>query len=218
MTYDTSYLVSDFVRYVKNVQAHLDHEAHALRFARALEIRVRIGLTNRCHAEHPDGPVMTVQPWHWGNSDIVRHETAHVLLWWSGLEAEIIQEYGDELGWRVVERLCNFAIAFLKIPPPALEAAYRQCGQTARAARHLQKRTRATPQQALSRIVYDDPGGACAGFLTSGHYIAETAQCNWSLPFGWLDRVPEPALKFPDGAKVSLVRLHPAATLGVCWG
>jgi hypothetical protein len=218
VTYDTSYLVSDFVRYVKLAQHGLENEPHALRFARALEIRARIGLTNRCHPEHLDGPVMTVQPWYWGDTDIVRHETAHVLLWWSGLEAEIIQEYGEELGWKVVENLCNFAIAFLKIPPPALEAAYRQYGQTAQAAQHLQKAHRATPQQALHRIVYDDPGGACAGFLTSGNYIAEVAQCNWSLPFGWLDRVPEPALKFPERARVSFARIAPAATLGVCWG
>lgn len=139
VTYDSSELVSDYIRYVKAVQRHLQDESHALKFARALEIRVRIGFANRCHPEHPDGPMMTIQPWHWGNSDIVRHETAHVLLWWSGLEAEIIEEYGEELGWKVVENLCNFAISFLKITQPMLETALREYGQTAQAVRHVQK-------------------------------------------------------------------------------
>ncbi|UQN05507.1 hypothetical protein [Deinococcus sp. QL22] len=218
MTYDNTHLVSDYIRYVKAVQRHLRYEAHALRFAQALEIRVKIGLSNRCHTEHPDGPVMTVQPWHWGNSDIVRHETAHVLLWWSGLEAEIIEEYGEELGWKVVENLCNFTISFLKITQPMLDSAVLRYGQDAKVVRHLQKIARATPQQALLRTVYDDPNGLCAGFMTSGKYIQEVAQCNWSLPFGWLDRVPEPALWFPDEAKVSFARINSNATLGMCWG
>lgn len=218
MTYDISCIAVDYIRYLKAIQQHLRHEGHALRFARALEIRVRVGLTNRCHPEHPDGPVMTIQPWYWGNSDIVRHETAHVLLWWSGLEVEIIEEYGEELGWKVVENLCNLAISFLKITQPMLDTALREYGQHAHALRYLQKISRATPQQVLFRTVYDEPGAACAGFLTSGNHIAEVAQCNWSLPFGWLDRVPEPAKCFPPDAKVSFAPASPTSLIGVCWG
>lgn len=219
MTYDTSYLAEDYFGYIKALQKYADHEPHALRLARALEVRVRIGVLNRTYPETPNGPRIVVQPWHYGNSDMLRHELAHVMLWWSGLEAEILAEYGDELGWKVIENLCNHAVGFLRIPPPMVEEATRLYGVTAQAVQHLQKLSGARPEVALRRLIYDDPRAERAGFLTSGLYIQEVAQCNWGLPFGWLDRVPEPALKFPKDAKVSFAPLGGGHSLiGVCWG
>lgn len=218
MTYDTAHLASDYIYYIKAVQQQLKHEPHALRFARALEIKVRVGLTNRCTPDHPEGPRMVVQPWHYGNTDVVRHEEAHILLWWSGLEAEIIAEFGEELGWRVVENLCQFAVGFLRITPPMVEQATQRYGVTARAVKHLQQLSGADARIALLRLVYDDPRSCRAGFLTSGRYVSEVAQCNWALPFGWLDEVPKPARWFPPDAHVSFLQLNRSQTLGICWG
>lgn len=218
MTYDTAHLASDYIYYLKAVQKELRHEAHALRVARELDIRVRIGFSNRCTPEHPDGPLMVVQPWHYGNTDVVRHEEAHILLWWSGLEDEIIAEFGEELGWRVVENLCQFAVGFLRITQPMVDQAVDRYGVSARAVKHLKKVSGADTQTALRRLVYDDPRSCRAGFLLSGRYVAEVAQCNWSLPFSWAEEVIKPARRFPPDANVSFLKLTPSQTLGVCWG
>lgn len=217
MSYDIDHLAADYIGYVKALQKHAQHEAHALRLARALEIRVRVGLVNRSYPELPDGPRVVVQPWWYGNTDVLRHEVAHVMLWWSGLETEIIEEYGPEVGWGVVEKLCNSAIAFLRITQPMVDEAVRCYGVTARAVRHLQNLSGAWPEMALRRLIYDDPRAERAGFLTSGSHIAEVAMCNHGLPFGWLDRVPEPALAFPPDANVTFFPLPGASRLiGVC--
>lgn len=219
MRYDIDHLAADYIGYVKALQKHARHEAHALRLARALEIRVRVGLVNRSYPELPGGPRVVVQPWWYGNSDVLRHEVAHVMLWWSGLEREILEEYGDELGWKVVENLCHQAVTFLRMPQTTVDEAVRRCGVTAKAVRHLQKVSGADAKTALHRLIYDDPYAERAGFLTSGLYIAEVAQCRLSLPFSWLERVPEPALRFPEDAKVSFLKLPGNASMvGVCAG
>lgn len=218
MTYDTAHLAADYIHYIKAIQKQLNDEAHALRVARALNIRVRIGLSNRCTPDHPKGPLMVVQPWHYGNTDVVRHEEAHIFLLWSGLEAEIISEFGEELGWRVVENLCQFAVAFLRITQPMVNEAVKRYGVSAKAVRHLQKVSGADAHTAMTRLIYDDPRSCRAGFVISGRYVSEVAQCNWGLPFGWLDEVLEPARRFPSDANVSFLKLTPSQTLGVCWG
>ena len=54
-TYDPEHLPADFIGYVKRLQAHAGHEPHAYRLARALQLRVRVGLHNYCLPEaHPD--------------------------------------------------------------------------------------------------------------------------------------------------------------------
>ncbi|TDE85320.1 hypothetical protein [Deinococcus sp. S9] len=219
MSYDTDYLVADYIGYVKALLRYAGNEAHALRLARALEIRVRIGTVNRSFPELPDGPRVVVQPWWYGNNDVVRHELAHVMLWWSGLEREILEEFGDELGWRVVENLCNHAVTFLRMPQTMVDEAVRRHGVTARAVGHLRKLSGARPDEAMRRLVYDDLQAPRAGFLTSGLYIREVAQCNLSLPFSWLERVPEPTLKFPPEARASFLTLPGGTSLiGVCAG
>lgn len=219
MSYNLDLLPGDFVSYVKAVQAQAGHEAHSYKLARALQVRVRVGLYNYAIPESQPRPVIFLQPWYYGgNNDVTRHEIAHVMLWWSGLEHQILNAYGHETGWKIVEGLCSQAVAFLQITQPMVDAAVRRYGVSAQAVRQLQRVSGAQPEVALRRLVYDDHQAERAGFITSGHYIAETAQCNLSLPFGWLDRVPEPVRKFPEGAKVSLLRLKPGQTLGVCWG
>lgn len=218
--YDSERLAADFVGYLKAVQAHAGHEAHAFRLARALELRVRVGLFNRAYPEALPDPVVVVQPWWYGgNNDILRHEIAHVMLYWSGLESHIVAEFGPEAGWRVIENLCQQAVAFLHLPQPLVDEAVRRHGVSAQAVRYLQRVGNAPAPTALRRLMYDDPAAERAGFLTTGHYIAEVAQCNLSLPFRWLDRVPEPAQKFGDGARLTLARLPGrGGTVGVCVG
>ena len=218
MSLDMETLPAEFTGHLKRLQALAGHEAHSYRLARGLQMRVRVGLYTIPEAE-PD-PVIVLQPWWYGgNNDVTRHEIAHVMLWWSGLESHILAEYGAEDGWKVVEHLCNQAVAFLQITPPMVTEAVRRFGVSARAVRHLQKLSGARVEVALRRLIYDDPHAERAGFLTSGKYIAEVAMCNHGLPFGWLDRVPEPALKFRGEAKVSLLRLPGGTRLvGVCGG
>ncbi|SMB93396.1 hypothetical protein [Deinococcus hopiensis] len=218
MTYDTSYLAADYLYYLKAVQKELRHERHALKVAHYLGIRIRIGWANRCTPDHPNGPLMVVTPWNYGNTDVVRHEEAHIILWWSGLEAEIIAEFGEELGWRVVENLCQFAVGFMRITQPMVDEAIRRYGVSAKAVRYLQKVSGADALTALNRLVYDDPRSCRAGFLLSGCYVAQTAECNWGLPFRWLDQVHNLRKRFPEDANVSWLKLTPSQTLGVCWG
>lgn len=218
VTYDTTYLAADFFQFIKDTQAWTGHERHALKLARALEIRVRVGLLNRSNPEGLHGPQIMVQPWYYGNSDMLRHEVAHVMLWWSGLEAEIIHEFGHEAGWKVIENLCHQAIAFLRIPQPLVDDAVKKFGVTARAVQHLARQTGARPEVAMRRLVYDDPRALRAGFILNGTYVQEVAQCNWSLPFGWLDHVPKVRKSFPQDANVSYLKLPGTQSVGVCWG
>jgi len=219
MAYDTTYLVADYIRYVRALLASVDHEQHAQKLARLLEMRVRVGLLNRTYPEAAGGARIVLQPWYYGNSDVLRHEMAHVMLWWSGLEAEIIQEFGDDIGWKVIENLCNHAIPFLRIPQPLVDRTIEQYGVTARAVREIQKKSGTPPEMAMCRLTYDDPQAARAGFITNGIFVQHVAQCNWSLPFGWLDEVPRPAKRFPEGAKVTFFTLPGKLQLiGMCWG
>lgn len=208
----------DYIRYLKDVQAHLGHEANAFKAARLLEVRVRPSRDNYVVTD-ADPPIMHLQPWWYGwSNDVVRHELAHIILAWSNIEAHLIREYGSrEAAQPFIENLCNQAVAFLHITQPMVDEAVRRHGVTARAVRHLQQRSGAGVATALRRLIYDDPHAERAGFLTSGNYIKEVAMCNHGLPFGWLDRVPEPALKFPREAPASFFRLPGGLQLiGVC--
>lgn len=204
MSYDPEYLAADYIGYVRQLQAHAGNEAHALRLARALDIRVRVGLVNRALPEHADGPRVVVQPWYYGDSDLLRHETAHVMLWWSGLEREVIEHFGDEVGWQVVERLCRDAVTFLRHPQPMVDGVVGRWGVTARAAAELGRVSGAGPVEALRRIIYDDPQAPRAGFLAVGVYIRDVAECGLRLPLTRLERVPEPALRLPTASFCSL--------------
>lgn len=196
-TYDPEHLPADFLGYIKRLQAHAGHEAHAYRLARALQMRVRVGLYNYCLPEAQPDPLIVLQPWYFGwSNDVLRHEMAHIMLYWSGLESHILGHYGPEDGWAVVERLCQQAVAFLHITPPMLNEAVRLHGVSAQAVLHLQQKSGASTGTALRRLIYDAPDARRAGFITSGKYIAEVAHCNAPLPFSWLERVPEPRQRF----------------------
>ena len=216
-TFDPEHLPADFIRYVKALQAHANHEAHAHRLARTLQMRVRVGLHNYCLPEAQPDPLIVLQPWYFGwSNDVLRHEMAHVMLYWSGLESHIIATYGPDDGWAIVERLCQQAVAFLHIPQPMLQDALQRYGVTAQAVLHLQQRSGANLSTALRRLIYDTPNAQRAGFITSGPYIREVAQCNLTLPFSWLDRVPEPITRFPERSSVTTATVrHEHSTVGV---
>ena len=215
--YDFERLPIDFIQFVKDLQVHAKHEQHSYRLARALQIRVRVALHNSALPNGNDGPLIFLQPWYFaGDNDVTRHEIAHVMLWWSGLEARILTEYGLELGGKIIERLCNQAIAFLRIPQPLVDAAIKRHGVSAHAIRALIKRTRAPYEMCMERLIFDDPSAERAGFMTSGKYISAVAVCNFKLPFWLSHRVPEPQLVIPEA---SLIRLpHHAGLLGVVSG
>lgn len=218
-TYDPEHLPADFIRYIKAVQNHAGHEAHAYRLARALQIRVRVGLHNYCLPEAQPDPLIVLQPWYFGwSNDVLRHELAHILLYWSGLESHVLAHYGPEDGWPIVERLCQQAVAFLHIPQPLLDEAVRAHGLSAHAVLHLQRASRAGLSTALRRLIYDQPDAQRAGFITSGPYVREVAQCNFRLPFGWLDRVPEPQARFSHAGGLTVARVDSTSTVGVVQG
>ncbi|THF88432.1 hypothetical protein E7T09_04285 [Deinococcus sp. KSM4-11] len=206
MTYDTTHLAADFIGYLKNIQEHAGHQPHALKLARDLNMRVRIGTINRAYPEAQPNPVLVVQPWYYGNTWMLRHELAHVMLYWSGLEAEVIEEFGSEVGWKVIENLCQQAEAFLLITQPMVDDAVRRFGVSAQAVRHLQKLSGARPEVALRRLIYDNPHAERAGFLMSRDYVTEVAQCNFGLPFGWSEKVSKPAQLFGSDARLTFTR------------
>lgn len=216
-TYDPEHLPADFISYVKRLQAHAGHEAHAYRLARTLQLRVRVGLHNYCLPEAQPEPLIVLQPWYFGwSNDVLRHEMAHIMLYWSGLESHILSIYGPEDGWNVIERLCQQAVAFLHIPPAMLQDAVQRYGVSAQTVLYLRQRSGASLSTALRRLIYDVPDAQRAGFITSGAYIREVAQCNLTLPFGGLERVPEPMSHFPQQANVTTVNVrHKHSTVGV---
>lgn len=218
MSYDLDHLPADFIGYIRALQAHAGHEPHAFRLARALNVRVRVGPHNITLPDAEPSPLIVVQPWWFGwNNSVLRHELAHIAMYWSGLEAQVLDAYGPDAGWSVIERLCCQAEAFLQIPQPAVDDAVRRHGVTARAVLYLARITGARPEVALRRLVYDNPELERAGFLTSGNYISETATCNMALPFSWLDREPYPLTRFPHHARVTAHRIpRGAGIIGVC--
>ncbi|ULH16016.1 hypothetical protein MF271_05115 [Deinococcus sp. KNUC1210] len=144
---------------------------------------------------------------------MTRHEVAPVMLWWSGLEARILKEYGLVLGRKIIEGLCNQAIAFLRIPQPMVDVAVKQHGISAQAIASLIRQTRAPYQMAMDRLIFDKPGDMRAAFYTSGKYIAGVSACNVRLPFWVCDRVPEPRILVPNASFVR--RPHRLGVLGV---
>jgi len=110
-------LPQDFIDFVRDLQRYANYEVHSYKLAKALGMRVRLGLTNYAIPAANPHPVIVLSPWYFGgDNDVTRHEIGHVMLYWSGLERLIIQEYGIEDGMRVIERLCQQAVAFLRIP------------------------------------------------------------------------------------------------------
>jgi len=210
-------LPQDFIDFVRALQKHAKYEAHSYKLAKALGMRVRLGMTNYAMPAADDRPIIVLSPWYFGgNNDVTRHEIGHVMLYWSGLERLIIQEHGLEEGMQVIERLCQQAVAFLQITQPMVDEAISRHGVSAQAVSFLQKLTGATPQAAMSRLIYDDPNAERAGFITSGNYIAQIASCNLRLPFWLFDRVPEPHVVLPGA---SLLRLpHGGGLLGMLTG
>lgn len=210
-------LPQDFIEFVRALQKHAKYEAHSYKLAKALGMRVRIGLTNYAVPAADSRPIIVLSPWYFGgDNDVTRHEIGHVMLYWSGLERLIVQEYGLEEGMQIIERLCQQAVAFLRITQPMVDKAIRRYKVSARAVAYLQKLTGANPQTCLDRLIYDDPSAERAGFITSGKYISGIASCNVRLPFWLFDRVPEPKQVLPQA---SLIRLpHSYGLIGVVNG
>lgn len=205
---DLSEIPAYFIREVKEWHALAGNERNAYQLSRLLGIRIRPGARNSVIP----GPPATVilEPHLLGNldSDFVRHEVAHVLMWWSGVEDMLIAEHGSfELARPQIEGLCHAAVGFLRAPQDLVNTALKRYGFTARAVRFVQVQTGMTPQAALKRVIYDDPHACRAGFITSGKYISDVATCNAGLPFWVFDRVPDPTLLFPPEANASFSRL-----------
>lgn len=201
-------LPEDFIGYIRQIQALTGHEAHSFRLAKALGIDVRLGKVNSVRPAAWPRPVMELSHWDYGgDTPATRHELNHILLYWSGLEKAIFDEYGEESGRIIMENLCNQTAASLQITQPMVDDAVGRYGVTARAVRHLQKLSGASPDVALRRLIYDKASAMRAGWLLSGHHIIQTEDCNHGLPFFRLDRVPEPKLLFPKEIPCSMLRL-----------
>ncbi|UWX64164.1 hypothetical protein [Deinococcus rubellus] len=215
--YDLERLPIDFMQYIRDLHAYANHEPHSCKLARALQIRVRVALHNSALPDADPDPVIFLQPWWYsGNNDVTRHEIAHVMLWWSGLEARILKEYDVDTAKRIIEGLCNQAIAFLRIPQPMADAAVKRYGVSAQAVAALMRQTRAPYQMAMDRLTFDKPCESRAAFLTSGKHIVGVSVCNFRLPFWVSDRVPEPHILVPQASL--LRRPHGTGLLGVLTG
>ncbi|GGR31157.1 ImmA/IrrE family metallo-endopeptidase [Deinococcus ruber] len=215
MSFDPDRIGPDFIAYIKRIQTHANYEAHAFRLAKTLQMRVRVGLLNRAYPSNTSQSVIVLQPWYYGwSSEVLFHEIAHVLVFWSGLETNIIKEFGPDAGWKIIEKLCNQAIAFLRIPQPVVDAAVKKHGITARTIIELMRQTNVTYQMAMDRLVLDKPADARAAFLiNNGKYVSGVSICNMRLPFWIGSRVPEPRIVLP---RASLFRLpHGLGILGL---
>ncbi|MFB9994110.1 hypothetical protein ACFFLM_19305 [Deinococcus oregonensis] len=209
-----------YIQFVKDIQAYLEHEPNSYKALHRLGIHVRMGRDNYVITQSKP-PVVYLQPWFYGyNNETVEHEYGHILLAWSNIESQMIQEYGSrEAAQPFIESLCEQALPFLRITQPMVDEAVRRYGVTSRAVVFLMLKAKARPEVALRRLIYDHPNAERAGFITSGNYIREVARCNLGLPFSWLERVPEPSAWFPSDIPVSFTRIpHTHNLIGVVAG
>lgn len=211
---DIEQLPEAFIDYIRDIQASKNHEAHCFRLAKALNCRVRVGLANYSQPR-ANPPTIVLQPWYFGtNNDVMRHELAHVLATWSGIERWVLEEYGLEEGLPIVERLCDQAIAFLTIPQPYVDRAVRRHGVSALAVQELRRELGCSHEVALRRLIHDHPRAMRAGFVLTGEYVTQVETCNLSLPFWHLSRVRGVQHHFRD-VHLSLAPLTLTTQLGV---
>lgn len=197
-----------YIKEVKKYSSAANHERNAYRLSEAVGVRIRPGNRTSVIPGPPVTIILEARLLGPVNNDAIRHELAHVFMWWSRIEEQLIEEYGClELALPMIERLCQAAVLFLKAPQPIVNRAVRQHGVSAKAVRYVQKTARITAQEALYRVIYDDPTAARAGVITSGNYIADMALCNFRLPFWFCDRVPEiTQLSLPEGSRATFCK------------
>lgn len=207
-----------FIQEIKDYSAQAHYERNAFRLSELLGVRIRPGRYTSIIPGPP--PTIILEPQLLGlrDSDHVRHELGHVIMWWSGVEKALVEEFGStEAAKPYIESLCHAAVAFLRAPQNLVDEATRRFGVSASAAAWLREETRMTPYAAMQRLVYDDPAATRAGFVMSGNYVAEVAGCNFRLPFWRYDRVPDPSYVLPDEVSPSLVHIPGTTTaIGIC--
>lgn len=216
---DIAELPAYFINEVKAHSMRGKYERNAFKLSEELGIRIRPG--NRTSVIPGPPPTIILTPDLLGHrdSDHVRHEIAHVIMWWSGVEKALVEEYGSREAARpFIENLCHAAIGFLRAPQDLVDEGVRRYGVTARCVDFIRVQARMSPRAAMQRLVYDDPQKTRAGFTTSGKYIRDVATCNFRLPFWAYDRVPDVAVEFPqDEVKLSMRRVpHSPITVGIC--
>lgn len=197
-----------YLKEVKKYSSAAKFERNAYRLSEAFGVRIRPGDRT---SVIPGPPVtIIIEPRLLGpiNNDAIRHELAHVFMWWSKIEEQLIEEYGClELALPMIEKLCEAAVLFLKAPQPIVNRGIRQYGVSAKAVMYVQKTAKVTAQEALYRVIFDDPAAARAGVITSGSYIADMALCNFQLPFWFFDRVPEIThIPLPEGSRATFCK------------
>ncbi|WP_104992763.1 hypothetical protein [Deinococcus sp. NW-56] len=214
---DLADIPAHFIREVKAYSKRAHYERNAFRLSEELGIRIRPGEYASVIPGPPPTIILTPELLARKDSDHVRHEVAHVIMWWSGVEKALIQEYGcAEAARPFVEALCHAAIGFLRAPQNLVDEGIRRYGVSARCVDWLCRQTRMSERAALNRLIYDDPAATRAGFIMSGNYVRDIATCNFRLPFWVYDRVPEPWQVLPGEVNPSFRRLARRLTVGIC--
>ncbi len=219
---NTTYSIEDIpAKYIKEIKKYSSmayYERNAYKLSAALGVRIRPGIRTSVIPGPPETIILEPRLLGSLDNDAIRHELAHVLMWRTNIEQMLIEEFGYvELATPMIEALCRAGVLFLKAPQPVVDRAIRLYGVSARAVKYVHMKGRVTPQEALQRVIYDDPSAARAGMIMSGSYVSDIAQCNFNLPFWLAHRIPEVShLKIPEGSQVSFCRgSHARQTIGV---
>lgn len=215
---DIDEIPAHFIKEVKGYSKRAHYERNAFKLSEQLGIRIRPGERTSVIPGPPPTIILSPELLGMPDSDHVRHELAHVFMWWTGVEKALVAEYGSHEAARpYIESLCHAAIGFLRAPQNLVNEGVRRYGVSARCVDWLRQQTKMSHRAALQRLVYDDPMATRAGFIMTGNYVRDVATCNFRLPFWVYDRVPEVHTRLPGEVNLSMRQFSQSALkVGIC--